>query len=252
MPQRHAPSKVALDARFYGRRRGRTLREGRRRLLESLLPRVRVSWPAGEGAFDPAALFRPRPEDVWLEVGFGGGEHLAAQAKSHPRIGFIGAEPFVNGVASLLAHLAHDSLANVRVLDGDARPLLEALAPASIGRVFVLFSDPWPKTRHHRRRFVGPATLDDLARVMKDGAELRFASDHMGYVRWTLEHATRHPCFRWSARSKRDWTERPADGFETRYEAKAVRGGAACAYLTFVRRPRAETGPCAFPESAAE
>jgi tRNA (guanine-N7-)-methyltransferase len=232
----------AQERRLYGRRRGRKLRPGRQRLLEDLLPRLRVPVPADGSSLDPRTLFKREPAEVWLEVGFGGGEHLAAQAAAHPNVGFIGAEPFVNGVAGLLARVARDGLDNVRVLDGDARPLVAALAEASIGRVFVLFSDPWPKPRHHRRRFIGPATLDDLARAMRDGAELRFASDHMGYVRWTLEHATRHPCFRWTARSRRDWRRRPDDGFATRYEAKAVGRGAACVYLTFARRPRGNDG----------
>lgn len=222
---------------WYGRRHGHKLKAGQRRRMESLLPALRVSAPAAGGSLDPPGLF-PRPvSDVWLEVGFGGGEHLAAQAAAHPEIGFIGCEPFVNGVASLLAHVEAARLDNVRILDDDARPLLAGMAEASLGRLFILFPDPWPKKRHHRRRFVGPDSLDLLARVLKDGGELRFASDHMDYIRWTLFHVGRHPAFEWTAEGPADWKRRPADGFPTRYEAKALTGSP-CLYLSFRRRPR--------------
>ncbi|MEO5335709.1 MAG: tRNA (guanosine(46)-N7)-methyltransferase TrmB [Magnetospirillum sp. WYHS-4] len=222
---------------WYGRRQGHKLKPGRARLVDTLLPRLRVPVPAGGGVLDPAGLFSRPLADLWFEVGFGGGEHLAEQAKAHPDIGFIGCEPFVNGVASLLHLIDEGDLDNVRLLDDDARPLLTALPEASIGRLFVLFPDPWPKRRHHRRRFVSPPNLDLMARVLKDGAELRFASDHMDYVRWTLFHAGRHPAFEWTAERPDDWRRRPADGFPTRYEAKALTGSA-CLYLSFRRKTR--------------
>ena len=225
--------------RWYGRRHGRKLRDGRKAFLQDLLPRVRLVPPRGGGGLDIGALFGRPIADVWLEIGFGGGEHLAAQARAHPEIGLIGCEPYVNGVASLLAHMERDGLTNIRIFDDDARLLLDSLADASIGRAFLLFSDPWPKKRHHKRRFICRESLDTLARLLKDGAELRFASDHMGYVRWTLELATRHPCFGWLAGSKRDWLQRPAGGIETRYEAKATAAGAVCVHLSFVRLKRA-------------
>ncbi len=224
--------------RWYGRRRGHKLRKGREELLRNLLPRLRVAPPESGSRLDFAVVFHQTVTDVWLEVGFGAGEHLAAQARAHPQVGMIGCEAFVNGVASLLAHIRKDNLANIRIFDDDARLLFDALPDAGIGRAFVLFSDPWPKKRHHRRRFISPENLDALARLLKDGAELRFASDHMEYVRWTLEHVTAHPWFSWPARTKRDWLQRPEDWFETRYEAKALSRGARCVYLRFVRRPR--------------
>jgi tRNA (guanine-N7-)-methyltransferase len=214
------------------------LRPGRRRLLDTLLPRLRVGPLDDRTSIDLGLLFPALPRRLWLEVGFGAGEHLAAQAAAHPEIGIIGCEPFVNGVAALLSLVDRMGLANVRVFDDDARPLLAALPAAAIDRVFVLFPDPWPKRRHHKRRFIAPPTLDALARVMGDGAELRFASDDMDYVRWTLDHVCRHGAFAWTARRPGDWRGRPGDAVETRYEAKARAAGTTCVHLTFRRRPR--------------
>jgi len=225
--------------RFHGRRRGRRLRPGRAALLGTLLPRLRFSIPA-EGPLDPASLFSRPPAQIWLEIGFGAGEHLAAQAQSRPDVGFVGCEPYVNGVAALLARVDALDLANVRIYDDDARPLLDVLSDASVHRVFVLFSDPWPKARHHRRRFIGDATVAALARVLADEGELWFATDDAGYVRWTLDHVTRHPAFTWTARRPQDWRHPPAGWVETRYESKALTRGATCAYLRFVRRRRAD------------
>jgi tRNA (guanine-N7-)-methyltransferase len=232
--------------RFHGRRHGRRLRSGRSSLLASLLPRLSIVLPPEGSALDLRALFGDTVSDVWLEVGFGAGEHLAAQAAAHPDVGFIGCEPYVNGVASLLVQVEARQLANVRIFADDARLLMAALPEASIGRVFVLFSDPWPKKRHSDRRFIGPRTGTDLARILKDGGELRFASDLMEYVRWTLEHVTADPSFAWNARGPADWRHRPADWCETRYEAKALTRGASCIYLCFQRRARRETAknPC--------
>jgi tRNA (guanine-N7-)-methyltransferase len=192
---------------------------------------------------DPKALFPDPVTEVWLEVGFGGGEHLAAQARRHPQVGLIGCEPYVNGVARLLSLVEGDRLTNLRVFDNDARLLLDRLADASIDRVFVLFSDPWPKKRHQKRRFIGEETLRGLARVMRDGGLLRFASDEMGYVRWTLEHLHRNPDFLWAANRPEDWRRPPADGAETRYETKARAAGRTCVYLDFRRRFRGAPSP---------
>ena len=197
-------------SRWYGRRRGRKLRKGHQNLLDTLLPRLRLL-PPEDGHLDLYSLFPKPPEDIWLEVGFGAGEHLAAQARAHPGIGFIGCEPFVNGVATLLASIKGEGISNIRIYDDDARLLFDCLPDACFGRVFILFSDPWPKKRHHRRRFIGPETLEQF---------------------------TRHSCFAWTARRPHDWRQRPHDGFETRYETKALGRGAACIYLRFVRRSR--------------
>ena len=233
---------------FYGRRRGRRLRPGLKALLEELLPRFAVVLPEGDGTLDPAALFdsppegcpvaAPRPEGIWLEIGFGAGEHLAWQAERHPGAGFLGAECFVNGVAGLLREVRERGLANVRIHHGDGRDLLDALPQGSLDRVFILFPDPWPKARHHKRRLIRDDTLDRLAEVMKDGVELRLATDDMDYLSWMLERLIRHPAFEWLARGPRDWRERPADWPPTRYEIKALDQGRRPIYLRFRRRRR--------------
>ena len=223
---------------LYGRRRGRRLRPHRERLVTELLPRLAVDLE--QAPDDPAAWF-PRPvAGIWLEVGFGGGEHLLAQATRHRDIGFIGCEPYINGVARLLAAIdgAPDEapVDNIRLFPDDARLLIERLPARSVDRVFVLFPDPWPKARHHRRRFVATAQLDQLARILKPGGELRLATDHMEYLRWMLLHCGRHPAFEWLARSPADWRSRPADAPPTRYEEKALAAGARCVHLCYRRR----------------
>ncbi len=187
-------------------------------------------------------MFDGPVDDVWLEIGFGGGEHLAAQAQAHPTVGVLGCEPFLNGVGRLLSLIDRDGFRNVRIHPDDARDLIDALPDASVGRVFVLFADPWPKRRHHRRRFIGPGTLPALARIMKDGAELRLASDQMPLIRWMLYHLTGHEAFEWLAREPGHWRVRPEDWPQTRYEAKALARGETCVYLTFRRRDRGRCG----------
>lgn len=222
--------------RFYGRRRGKKLRPGRQRLIDDLLPTLRVPLPGDADArLDPNILFDPPPEDVWLEIGFGAGEHLAAQAAAHPEIGMIGAEPFVNGVSTLLSQVVAQDLKNIRILDDDIRLLLPGLAAASLGRVYLLYSDPWPKRRHWNRRVVQPETLDMLARVLRPGGLFRFATDHMGHARWVLWHLSRHPDFEWTVRGPQDWRDRWPDGFPTRYEEKGLAGNKRV-YLEFRRK----------------
>ena len=207
-------------------------------LLETLLPRLQVTLPASGGPLDPVELFGGIRGQVWLEIGFGAGEHLAWQAAQHPEVAILGAEVFVNGIAALLRRIDALQLANVRVFQGDGRDLLDVLPENSLSRVFILFPDPWPKQRHHKRRIVQAALLDRLASVMKDGAELRMATDHADYLRWMLEVATAHPAFRWLASEPGDWRERPADWPASRYELKALGEGLAPTYLRFVRRRR--------------
>jgi tRNA (guanine-N7-)-methyltransferase len=230
--------RTGLDReQFYGRRRGRPLRAGQRERQIALLPRLSFALPES-GQLDPASLFPGSQREIWLEIGFGGGEHLAEQAERHPEIGFIGCEVFENGVAKLLGEVDRRGLTNVRVYADDARPLLAALASGSIGRVFILFPDPWPKIRHHKRRFVAPTTLDRLAEIMSDGGELRLATDDPSYLCWMLEYATNHPAFAWTARRPADWRERPEDWPATRYEGKARNAGRVPTFLRFKRRPR--------------
>ncbi|HEY3144741.1 MAG TPA: tRNA (guanine(46)-N(7))-methyltransferase TrmB [Dongiaceae bacterium] len=223
------------DRRFYGRRKGRPLRQGQQHLIDALLPKLAIELPAS-GKLDPQVLFSHKPDQVWLEIGFGGGEHLAEQARSHPDVGLIGCEVFLNGIATLLTQVSSLGLANVRVYPEDARDLLDALPDASLDRVFLLFPDPWPKRRHAGRRFIQPANLDLLARLMKPGAELRVASDDPVYVGWALAHLVRHPAFAWTARGPGDWRDRSPDWPGTRYESKALREGRRPVFLRFTRR----------------
>lgn len=228
---------------LFGRRRGPKLRPRRRRLLKEVLPGLSVTIPECGVAWHPLDDFPSGArDDLWLEIGFGGGEHLIAQAVANPNIAFLGCEPFVNGVARLLsdldaAGLSEPSVGNVRIHPDDGRDLVAALPDEAVGRVFILFPDPWPKARHHKRRLVTDALLDQLARVMKRGAELRIATDHQAYCRWILVRILPHPGFAWINSADRSWRERPSDWPETRYERKARAAGRACNYLVFRRRP---------------
>ena len=219
---------------LYGRRRGHRLTARRERLMAELLPRLRVP-PTPPGMLDPRSLFTMPIREAWLEIGFGAGEHLAWQSARNPEVGLLGAEPFINGVATLLAAIEDHGHSNIRIHDGDGRDLVEWLIPASLARVFILFPDPWPKARHHKRRLIEDRTVADLARVMTAGAELRIASDIADFQRWTLEHLIRAGAFEWLAGRAADWRERTPDWPATRYEEKAVRAGHRPAYLTFRR-----------------
>jgi tRNA (guanine-N7-)-methyltransferase len=215
--------------RSYGRLKSRPIKPRQAALMDSLLPKVRVP----QAPFDPRSLM-PDAREVWLEIGFGGGEHLAAQAARAPDILLIGAEPFLNGVASALRHIDEQKLSNVRLQDGDARALLAWLPDASIQRIFVLFPDPWPKSRHHKRRIIQADTVAEFARVLAPGGALRFASDWAEYVDWSLERLTASPDFRWTAQQAADWRAPPADHVTTRYEEKRL-GDCAPVFLDFVR-----------------
>jgi tRNA (guanine-N7-)-methyltransferase len=228
--------KTEEPIRFYGRRKGKPLKATRLNLLESLLPQLAIPTPTAP--LDPATLFATPRRAIWLEIGFGGGEHLAAQAAANPDVGLIGSEVFLNGIGGALKELTARSVTNVRLFPEDVRFLLPHLPTASLERIFLMFPDPWPKTRHAKRRFIGPAMLPELARLLADGGELRVASDHPVYISWTLQHAPVDPAFRWKVTGPDDWRQRPADGFPTRYEEKAIAAGRPPAYLTFVRRPR--------------
>jgi tRNA (guanine-N7-)-methyltransferase len=184
-------------------------------------------------AFDPRAL-APGAKAVWLEIGFGGGEHLAAQAARHPDILFIGVEPFENGVASAVRHIDEAGLGNVRLHKGDARDLMRWLPPACLDRVFILFPDPWPKARHNKRRLVGQDFLRELAALMKPGARLRFATDWADYADQVLVLTARSPDFYWTAEVADDWRVAPADHIPTRYQGKRL-GDCAPIWLEFER-----------------
>lgn len=246
MGQDQTLDKAAAERRrlLYGRRHGHRLSVRQAARLNDTLPDLSVTLPAEAGAWlRPADLFQPGVRRFALEVGFGGGEHLAELAATRSDWGFIGCEPFVNGLVQLLAKIEAEGLANIRIHKGDARDVMERLAPASLDAVFVLFPDPWPKKRHWKRRFFGSDTLAVLSRIMKPGAELRLASDIQGYVQWSLVHILASGAFDWCAETARDWRDRPEDWPTTRYEAKALRAGRRPVYLRFRRRgPTGQSG----------
>ncbi|MGI9434262.1 MAG: tRNA (guanosine(46)-N7)-methyltransferase TrmB [Geminicoccaceae bacterium] len=222
-----------VQRRIYGRRQSHRIRPARRRLLEECLPELEIKLPADGSPLELNSLFGPASQRRWLEIGFGGGEHLALQAAACPEVGLIGCEPYVNGVARLLSLV--DDRDNVRVVIDDARLLLKALPAASLEKIFVLFPDPWPKARHQKRRIVNPETVADMARVLKPGGELRLATDIMSYARPMLFSALVNGHFAWLAERPGDWRERPADWPATRYEEKARKAGRQPVFFRFLR-----------------
>jgi tRNA (guanine-N7-)-methyltransferase len=203
--------------RSFGRTRSRTLKPNQAALLAEHLPQVEIS----PGPIDPSSL-APGFDETWLEVGFGGGEHLAAQAVVHPHVLLLGAEPYVNGVASALRHLKGDGITNVRLWPDDGRTVMEALPDASLTRIFVLFPDPWPKVRHHKRRLIDAAFVLTAARLLRPGGLARFATDWEDYADQALAVFTRSQAFVWTARRADDWRLAPPDHVTTRYERKRL------------------------------
>lgn len=216
----------------FGRRRGRKLGTQKSTLLETLLPKIHINLEGGENS--PAAL-AASGKPIWLEIGFGGGEHLAAQAANYPDVLFIGCEPYIDGVASLLVEIEERGLNNVRIFSDDARFVLSALPDGCIDKVFILFPDPWPKIRHQKRRIVSQETLNMLARIMKPGAELQLATDHVDYSVWMLEQVQAHPDYSWIARQKADWLTPPEGWFPTRYQEKTEAEGRKPIYYRALR-----------------
>jgi tRNA (guanine-N7-)-methyltransferase len=243
-------------ARFFGRSKGKTLRRGQRELVDRLLPQLLIRLPADDQDIqtvqslnstsagigwhspslgDPASLFQPKPATVRLEIGFGGGEHLLHRARENPEIGFIGVEPFVNGMAKLLMEIEREETRNIRVFDNDATILLRRLPAQSLAEIDLLYADPWPKRRQRKRRFVSNEALELIARALKPGGIFRFASDIDDYVGWLLARILPMPEFRWQATTAADWMTPYPTWPGTRYEAKALREGRVPSYLMFVR-----------------
>lgn len=219
---------------FYGRTRGKTLRPQQKRdlkALEALSPGA-VGWERNPERvpLDLTSLFGDR--SVWLEIGFGGGEHMVHQAVLHRDVGLIGAEPFINGVAMLLGKMRREGIDNIRIHPGDARDLMDVLPEGSIAKAFLLYPDPWPKKKHHRRRFVTPEHLEPLHRALAPGAEFRIATDIPDYVRQAMEEVPKAG-FEWLAERAEDWRRPWDDWISTRYEQKALREGRVPHYLTF-------------------
>lgn len=222
------------ELRSFGRRRGRVLSARQSELWEHGLQAnaidLKIAAPKPLGG-----LFPNSPTDIWLEIGFGGGEHLVWQAQHNPSAGLIGCEPYRDGVVKVLSAIEEQKLHNVRVFPDDARDLLRWLPDASIARAFVLFPDPWPKRKQQKRRLVNAALLSLLVRVLRPGAELRIGTDIADYARTMFMALQKETRLRWTALSATDWTVRPHDWPQTRYEAKAVREGRKSCYLSFVR-----------------
>jgi len=226
---------ASRDRAFFGRRKGHRLRSHQIGLMATLLPRLALALDTPPPR-PLAQLFSSPVDSVCLEIGFGGGENLISEAAQHRDAGFIGCEPFVNGMAKMLALIEAESVDNIRLYAGDAIDLLAWLPEASISQVDLLYPDPWPKRRHWKRRFVQERTVATLARALRPGGRFRFATDIPDYAAWTLERLMRAPDFTWTAERADDW-RKPWDGFRgTRYEAKARREGRTPCYLVFHRK----------------
>ena len=218
--------------RSFGRIKSRVIKPLQAALFDTLLPTIAVPDPKA-GPIDPRALM-PDATAVWLEIGFGGGEHLAEQAIRHPDALMIGCEPFLNGVASALRHIDEGGLKNVRIHPDDGRDVLNALPDTSLDRVMILFPDPWHKVRHNKRRLLNAETAAQIARVLKPGGRLRFVTDWKDYAEWSLERLTRTPGLVWTANAADDWQVAPDDHVVTRYEEKKL-GDTAPLFLEFER-----------------
>lgn len=225
---------VRRQGSFFGRRKGHKLRVHQAGLIEHLLPRLVLNL-TGDPLSELAALFDVPVDDVRLEIGFGGGEHLIAEALSFPKIGFVGCEPYVNGMAKILTLIDANKIENIRLYAGDAAELLAWAPKISFGRIDLIHPDPWPKRRHWKRRFVQDATIAEMARVLKAEGEFRFVSDIDAYCAWTLAHFSRSPDFVWTAERASDWREPWPDYTMTRYGRKAEREGRKATYLRFKR-----------------
>jgi tRNA (guanine-N7-)-methyltransferase len=217
--------------RLHGRSRGKALRAGQERLLADALPRFEIASEALAAGWS----FSPALREVWLEIGFGSGEHLVEQASAHRDVGFVGCEPFLNGVVAALSGIEREKLENVRLRRGDARSLLAVSPEGFFSRVFILYPDPWPKRRHNKRRIISAPMIVALARALRSGGEVRFATDIDDYSGWALTRFLASPQFRWSAERAEDWRTPWPEWRPTRYEAKARMAGRGSVYLTFVR-----------------
>lgn len=223
-------------SRVYGRRQNKPLKKASAERLEKYFPKFALSLDEGEIDFD--ALFDFTPKDYWLEIGFGKGEHLVAQAMANPDVGFIGCEPFLNGVSGLIDHMDREGVTNIRFFMDDARLLMDAMPENFLSRAFILFPDPWRKKRHYKRRVVSPGNLNVLSKLLKEGAELRIGTDHHDYCRWILARMMENPDFTWKADHPDDWHKRPDDWPATRYELKALEVGRKSAYMSFNRNSK--------------
>lgn len=226
-------------SRVYGRRLSRPLNKSRSEAMESVLPRIEI--PAEllkqDQSLVPSVLFETADKPLWLEIGFGSGEHLSALMRQHPENNYLGAEPFINGMAAFVKDIADEDNNNIRVLMDDALLLCESLSDSCLDRIYVLNPDPWHKKRHHKRRIVNPDSLDTFARTLKPGGELIMSSDVTDMADWMLTHTINHPAFDWTAKKADDWRNAPKDWIPTRYETKGAKGAKVMTYLIFKNNP---------------
>ena len=233
---RNTDGRVEREDRYlFGRRKAKPLSAHQNALLGSLLPKLAVD-PDRDPIRDLPALFEHRPDAVYLEIGFGGGEHLVARALANPEAGFIGIEPFVNGIAKALVQVDLLQIENIRIFDKDASLLIGKLPDDGLAGIDLLYPDPWPKRRHWKRRFINRKNLCQIARILSPGGRLRFVSDHPGYVNWTLRHCLKLSDMRWTAKQAGDWQNPWPGWLSTRYEKKAFREGRSPAYLIFEKQ----------------
>lgn len=220
--------------KIWGRRLARPLKDKQKDLLSMLLPTIQVTLDPNSAHKD-TGFFDVPMDELWLEIGYGGGEHLAAQAQQNPHVGMLGCEPFINGVASLLTHIEEANLKNIRIVVDDARLLLASLPDACLHRVFILFPDPWPKKRHHKRRIVSDETVAALSRVLVPGGRVHLATDIADYAVWMQDTFSRFPNFSLHLEGRENIHERPESWPQTRYEAKGMEAGRDAAYMVYIR-----------------
>lgn len=216
----------------FGRRGGRPLSGRQKALMDEVLPNLQIP-DSDPGMLNPSSLF-DQAKEIWLEIGFGGGEHVSGQARANPNAGILASEVFFEGIAKLLGQIEDEALSNIRLWPEDGRELVQMLATASVDRAFILFPDPWPKARHQKRRLIQPEFLDELARVLKPGGRARFATDVRSYADEALERFLSHAAFAWTATCADDWRLAPDDHIETRYQMKKL-GDIEPVYFDFVR-----------------
>lgn len=224
MSASNQPSDNSQDLRSFGRRKGRKLTRIKQQLVDELLPTLHPPSPL------------PVDKELWLEIGFGGGEHFYEIARTHPERFFIGAEPYLNGVAMLLVKQDEQPLDNIAIVADDVRPWLESLDNAALDGIYILFPDPWPKKCHHKRRLINARLLDLLASKLKAEGTLRIATDHVDYSAWIMEHLLPHPAFEWNVKSQKDWHTPYPDWQETRYQHKTTEQGRLPIFLEFTRQ----------------
>ncbi len=219
--------------RFYGRRKGKTIKGARAKALEEVLELYKISISDDDKIIDPKTLFDFPVKEVWFEIGFGGGEHIAHQAVNNPEIGIIGCEPFLNGVSTCCKEIAEKNIKNIRIWNDDARLLMLRIKPHSMDKMFLLHPDPWPKIRHSKRRFIQEESLDLISSLLKNGADFRMATDHFALAQWMLEKTYFHPNFKWRAKTSNDWQNPPDDWIDTRYYNKGKRKDHIQVFLNF-------------------